>query len=118
MAYQHIQILSLSSSRARYLQSVLRLLILGLALLSLSTMAFSGGNLLTTSIVTCYLLSQADTARAGIGWNSSTAIDSRAFPPLIEATIEHLIHGYEKSWFTSVDVVQVLILSLQIPAFG
>lgn len=81
-------------------------------------MAFSGGNLLTASIVACHLLGQVATARPCLGWNSSTAIDGNSFPPLIEVTTEQLIRGYELSWFTSVDVVQVLILSLQIIALA
>ena len=39
--------------------------------------------------------------------NSSTAINGKAFPPLIEATTEDLITGLESGLFTSVDLVTV-----------
>lgn len=37
--------------------------------------------------------------------NSSTAIDGKPFPPLIEATLEDLVKGLESGLFTSVDLV-------------
>jgi hypothetical protein len=104
----------LTPFQGRCLQSILFLLALTMGLRSLSTMAISSGNLLTVSTITCYLLGQFATARPCLsGWNSDTAIDGNLFPPLIEVTTEHLIRGYEMSWFTSVDVVQVLIFLLQ-----
>ena len=40
-------------------------------------------------------------------WNTSTAIDGKPFPPLIEASVEDLVRGLEASLFTSVDLVNV-----------
>ncbi|KAH8662187.1 amidase [Xylariales sp. PMI_506] len=37
--------------------------------------------------------------------NSSTSIDGKPFPPLIEATLEDLVSGLESGLFTSVDLV-------------
>lgn len=77
-------------------------------------MGLSCADLFTVGTVACQLLGQLVAARPSpSGCNATTAIDGNAFPPLIEATIEDLILGYEMSWFTSVDVVQVLRLSLQ-----
>ncbi len=42
-------------------------------------------------------------------YNTRTAINGTAFPPLIEATTEDLIRGLESGLFTSVDLVQVYI---------
>ncbi|KAI1613970.1 amidase [Exophiala viscosa] len=42
-------------------------------------------------------------------FNSSTAINGKAFPPLIEATTEDLITGLESGLFTSVDLVTAYI---------
>lgn len=109
----------LTTFQGRCLQSILFLLALTQGLRSLSTMAISSGDLLTVSTIACYLLGQSVTARPCLsGWNSDsdTAIEGGVFPPLIEVTTEHLIRGYEMSWFTSVDVVQVLILLPQIVA--
>ncbi|KAI0124753.1 amidase [Xylariales sp. AK1849] len=41
--------------------------------------------------------------------NSSTAIDGKPFPPLIEATLEDLASGLESGLFTSVDLVNAYI---------
>ena len=40
-------------------------------------------------------------------YNSSTAINGKAFPPLIEATVEDIAAGLEAKLFTSVDLVNV-----------
>ena len=39
--------------------------------------------------------------------NSSTAINGKIFPPLIDATVEDLVAGLETGLFTSVDLVNV-----------
>lgn len=84
-----------------------------------NTMAISRVDLWKVSTFACHLLCQLVNARPSPGaCNSSTAIDGNVFPPLIEATMEDLIRGYESSWFTSVDVVQVLFWFLQIGSFA
>lgn len=77
-------------------------------------MVTSCADLLAVGTLACNFLGQLVAARPPpSGCNATTAIDGNVFPPLIEATIEDLILGYEMSWFTSVDVVQVLLFSLQ-----
>ena len=48
-------------------------------------------------------------ASAQVCSNSSTAINGKPFPPLIEATTEDLITGLESGLFTSVDLVNAYV---------
>lgn len=50
-------------------------------------------------------LSACSVALSASCTNSSTSIDGKPFPPLIEATLEDLVSGLESGLFTSVDLV-------------
>lgn len=52
-------------------------------------------------------------ASAQTCFNTSTAIDGKSFPPLIEVTTEDLIRGLETNLFTSVDLVNAYIARIR-----
>ncbi|KAK3393554.1 amidase [Podospora didyma] len=52
-------------------------------------------------------------ARAELCTNSSTAINGKPFPPLIEANLEDLVKGLESGLFTSVDLVNAYIARIE-----
>lgn len=81
------------------------LLVLLLASLCWSETVKMLGSSVTQSLValaaTVVCLCQAQSAPS----NPSTAIDGTPFPPLIDATLDDLVHGLDSGLFTSVDLV-------------
>lgn len=100
----------ITSSKSSFLDAVIDLFN---GVSNLSPMAIhSKARLLACTVLSslCFtFLTNAQTC-----YNSSTAINGKPFPPLIEATTEDLITGLESGLFTSVDLVNVRWASSQV----
>lgn len=88
--------------------SIRLVLLLAIHIVPLEIMgALSTVHLLACSILTSFCFNYLTAAQTCL--NSSTAINGKSFPPLIDVTTEDLVTGLESGLFTSVDLVNAYI---------